>query len=580
MATLPSVSRTYDAGREAGERLTLCARAFEEAAIGMGVLDLQGRWIQVNRALCEITALSRRDLMDTPLDAVTHREDVDLDLEQRVQLLAGHVSSFEVEKRLHVRGEEVWVELTASLIHDAGGEPLNLILQVQDISARRAMAAQYDYLIDHDALTGLFNRRRFDQELLQQVQRAARYGSGGAVLMLDLDHFKKVNDTFGHKAGDDLLRAIAGELRQRTRKTDVLARLSGDEFALMLPRADLEEATVVARALVKGVRQHAAVLGEKSIPVTASVGIALFEDLSDTQILAYADHAMFQAKEAGRDRVVAYRASAPGPDTPNRLDEAARLRTGLADGRLRLHAQPIVDVRTGRVSQYELLVRLLDEASGDLLMPGAFLYVAERFDMVQEIDRWVVDQAIRVVADHAARGRRLLLEINLSGKSIVDLELAAFVERRIAESGIDPAALIFELTETAAIDNLEHAQRFAERLRRLGCRFALDDFGSGFGSFYYLKHLPFDYIKIDGDFIRGLASNPTDQLVVEAIVTIARGMGKQTIAEFVADQATADLLGPAGIDYAQGFHLGRPAPLQEALDITLVTPLRARDAAA
>jgi diguanylate cyclase (GGDEF)-like protein/PAS domain S-box-containing protein len=566
MSTNRSLSRMSETAREAGERRERSLGAFEEAAIGMGVLDLDGRWLQVNAALCEITGLSRRVLMATPLEAITHRDDVDLDLEQRVQLVSGRTRNFSVEKRLYARGQEVWVQVTASLVHDDAREPLHLVLQVQDISDRKAKAAQADYLMDHDALTGLFNRRRFDQELLQQVEMAARYGSGGAVLMVDLDHFKQVNDSFGHKAGDDLLRAVGAELRRRTRKTDVVARLGGDEFAVLLPQVNLEQATVVAEAIVKGVRQHSAVLAEKSIPMTASVGVVLFDDLTDAQLLAYADQAMFQAKEAGRDRLAVYRAGVVGRRTPGRLDEAARLRKGLAEDRLTLHAQPIVEVPGGTVSQFELLVRLQDEVSGELLMPGAFLYVAERFDMIQEIDRWVVDHAVSIIAEHAAKGRALLLEINLSGKSIGDLALAAFTEERITMSGIDPRSLIFELTETAAIANLEDAQRFAERLRRLGCRFALDDFGSGFGSFYYLKHLPFDFIKIDGDFIRGLAASHTDQLVVEAIVTIARGMGKQTIAEFVTDQATVDLLGSAGVDFAQGFHIGRPGPLREMLE--------------
>ena len=550
---------------DAGERRERFESAFESAAIGMGLIDLEGRWLQVNQALCEITGMERAQLVVTSLDAITHPDDLDLEHEQHRRLLDGAIPSYRIEKRFLGADEEIWALVTVSLVHDAAGEPLHLIVQVQDISERKALAARLDYLMDHDFLTGLFNRRRFDQELTQQVERARRYTTGGAVLMMDLDHFKQVNDSFGHKAGDDLLRAIAGELRHRARKTDVLARLSGDEFALMLPQADLEEATVVAEAVVKGVRQHVATLGEKTIPMTASVGVALFDDLSDVKLLAYADQAMYEAKEAGRDRMVVYRSGADHRRSPNSLDEAERLRQGMADDRLVLHAQPILDLRTGEIAQYELLVRLRDDVTGNLLLPGAFLYVAERFDMVQAIDRWVVDQAIALIAEHAAEGRDLLLEINLSGKSIGDLELAAFAERRLAETGVDPAALIFELTETAAIANLEDAQRFADRLRRLGCRFALDDFGSGFGSFYYLKHLPFDYIKIDGDFIRGLPASPTDQLVVQAIVTIARGMGKKTIAEFVTDEATARLLEAGGVDCAQGFHIGRPGPLAEIL---------------
>ena len=569
---LDAVNATLRADPGAGGRDTeaLSERlesAFENAAIGMGLLDLEGCWLQVNQALCEITGLELDQLLVTSLDAITHEDDVDVDRAQRRQLMARAIPSYQIEKRLNAGKREIWVLVTSSLVHDAGGTPLHVIVQVQDISERKALSARLDYLMDHDLLTGLFNRRRFDQELMQQVERAARYGSGGAVLMMDLDHFKQVNDSFGHKAGDDLLKAIAGELRHRSRKTDVLARLSGDEFALLLPQADEEEASVVAEALVKAVRQHVATLGEKTIRMTASVGVALFGDLSYAELLAYADQAMYEAKESGRDRMSVYRPGADHRRRTARLDEAERLRRGLADERLVLHAQPILNLSTGRVAQYELLVRLWDDAVGELLMPGAFLYVAERFDMIQAIDRWVVRQAIGLIAEHAAAGSELLLEINLSGKSIGDRDLAAFTEQLLAEAGINPSALIFELTETAAIANLEDAQRFAHRLRGLGCRFALDDFGSGFGSFYYLKHLPFDYIKIDGDFVRGLPGSPTDQLVVQALVTIAQGMGKETIAEFVTDQATVTLLEKAGVDYAQGFHISRPGPLADVLPV-------------
>ncbi len=554
--------------QDAGTLSERLESAFENAAIGMGLLDLDGHWLQVNQALCEITGLDMDRLLVTSLDAITHEDDVDIDRAQQRQLMSRAIASYQIEKRLNAGKREIWALVTSSLVHDAGGTPRHVILQVQDISERKALSARLDYLMDHDLLTGLFNRRRFDQELMQQVDRAARYGSGGAVLMMDLDHFKQVNDSFGHKAGDDLLKAIAGELRHRARRTDVLARLSGDEFALLLPQADLEEASVVAEALVKAVRQHVATLGEKTIRMTASVGVALFGDLSYAELLAYADQAMYEAKESGRDRMSVYRPGADHRRRTARLDEAERLRKGLAEDRLVLHAQPILNLSSGKIAQYELLVRLWDDAASELLMPGAFLYVAERFDMIQAIDRWVVRQAIGLIAEHAAAGSDLLLEINLSGKSIGDRDLAAFTERLLAEAGIDPSSLIFELTETAAIANLEDAQRFAHRLRGLGCRFALDDFGSGFGSFYYLKHLPFDYIKIDGDFVRGLPGSPTDQLVVQALVTIAQGMGKETIAEFVTDQATVALLEEAGVDYAQGFHISRPGPLADVLPVT------------
>lgn len=249
----------------------------------------------------------------------------------------------------------------------------------------------------------------------------------------------------------------------------------------------------------------------------------------------------------------------------NRLAEAERIRHTLEEDRLLLYGQPVLDLNTNELNSYELLVRLPGDHGAEPLLPSAFLYVAERFGLIQAVDGWVVRTAIRLIAEHGQAGRQLALSVNLSGKSIGDPKLAVLIEAALDEAGIDPSRLIFELTETAAIGNFEQAKIFATRLRNRGCRFALDDFGAGFGSFYYLKNFPFDYIKIDGGFIRGLVSNPMDQLVVKAIVTIAQGLGKKTVAEFVAEQETANLLGEIGVDCAQGYYIGEPRPITEAL---------------
>jgi EAL domain-containing protein (putative c-di-GMP-specific phosphodiesterase class I) len=304
-------------------------------------------------------------------------------------------------------------------------------------------------------------------------------------------------------------------------------------------------------------------LAEHQIPVTVSVGVAMFDDLTNIEILAAADLAMYEAKEAGRDRFAVYRPTSYAPPRPqSRLAEAERIQRALTHDQLELHCQPILDLANNEVSQYELLLRLRTD-DGRLLPPSAFLYVAERFGTILAIDSWVVQQAAALIASQAKAGRSLTLNVNISAKSIGTPQLVAVVDRALTDTQIDPACLVFELTETAAIGDIEHAKTFTTELRSRGCRFALDDFGSGFGSFYYLKHLPFDYFKIDGDFIRGFADNTVDQLVVEAIVGIARGMGKKTVAEFVTDQEMTDRLRRSGIDYAQGFHVGIPRPIVE-----------------
>jgi len=272
---------------------------------------------------------------------------------------------------------------------------------------------------------------------------------------------------------------------------------------------------------------------------------------------------MYEAKEAGRDRSALYRPRTDAPPrSSSRLAEAERIHRALTHDQLELYCQPILDLAKNEVSQYELLLRLRTD-DGDLLSPGAFLYVAERFGTILSIDCWVVQQAVALIAAQARAGRSLTLNLNISAKSIGNPQLVAVIDRALADTRIDPACLVFELTETAAIGNIERAKKFTAELRSRGCRFALDDFGAGFGSFYYLKHLPFDYFKIDGDFIRGFSANTTDQLVVEAIVGIAKGMGKKTVAEFVTDQDMTDRLRRSGIDYAQGFHIGVPRPIVE-----------------
>jgi diguanylate cyclase (GGDEF)-like protein/PAS domain S-box-containing protein len=542
--------------------------AFGDAPIGMALVDMKGDWLQVNGALCRITGLSSDELKATTLQALTHPEDVDLAADEMNSLLAGEIPSYQVEKRYrHSWGHFVWVLLTVSVVRDANGRALYVINQIQDISDRKERARQLEYLVDHDFLTGLYNRRWFERELGREVERAARYGTPGAVLVIDLDHFKDINDGFGHQAGDDLLKGVAGLLKQRARQSDVLARLGGDEFALLLPQTSPDRAELVADEIVKTLNRRMAASAGKSLAITASVGVAISDGLTNTELLAYADLAMYEAKEAGRNRFAVYHRPIKGERTSARLAEAERIRHALEENALLLYGQPVLDFQTNTLHNYELLVRLQGDNGGEPLLPSAFLYVAERFGLIQAVDAWVARTAIQLIADQERAGRRLVLSINLSGKSICDPRLATGIEEALDEAAIDPGRLIFELTETAAIGNIEQARAFATRLRRRGCQFALDDFGAGFGSFYYLKNFPFDYIKIDGGFIRELTSNPMDQLVVQAIVSIAQGLAKKTVAEFVGDQETSSRLQKLGVDCAQGYYIGEPRPIAEVLGI-------------
>jgi diguanylate cyclase (GGDEF)-like protein/PAS domain S-box-containing protein len=565
---LETKARRVERGlREVRERFE---SAFDNAPIGMALIAMDDRWLQVNDALCRITGHSGEQLKATTLRAMTHPDDVDLDAQSLGQLLAGQIPSYQVEKRYrHAWGHYVWVLVTTSIVRDEDRNPLHVVTQVQDISERKELAGRLEYIVDHDFLTGLLNRRHFEHELAKETERAARYGIRGAVLLIDLDNFKGVNDTFGHRAGDDVLRGVAGLLKQRLRQTDVVARLGGDEFAVLLTQTDADNVETVADEVVRALGRETAMLADQSIHITASVGVVMLDGLTDVEALAYADLAMYEAKDTGRNRFVMYRPLTGSRErVSGRLVEAERIRRALEEDRLVLYCQPILDLGTNEICQYELLLRLREEEKGEPLPPSTFLYSAERSGLIQAIDGWVARKAIMLIAEHARAGLELVLHVNLSGKSIGDPKLATVIEDALAETGIDPARLVLELTETAAISNIEDAKAFAIRLHVRGCRFALDDFGAGFGSFYYLKSFPFDYLKIDGDFIRGLATSPMNQLVVPAIVSIARGMGKKTVAEFVADEETARLLRTIGVDLGQGYHIGMPKPVSEVLQTT------------
>ncbi len=446
------------------------------------------------------------------------------------------------------------------------------------VSERRSVEAQLVHLVAHDPLTGLLSRRRFQEELSLQLAQAGRYGTRGALLFLDLDEFKSVNDGLGHRTGDDLLISLSRLLRGRLRESDLLARLGGDEFAILLPHTDGDQAQVVAGRLLEAIRHHSIVAKERPIGITASIGIALFPEYGTTveELLAHADRALYQAKEKGRNR---FGMSVPDRDwhaqMESRLKVERRIRQAFEEDLFLLYAQPILDLRSHRIAQYELLLRMVGDG-GTILLPSDFLYIAERFGLIHDIDRWVAQQAIHLLARHGQAFPELRLSVNLSGKAFLDGELLPMIQRELDRTSTNPANLTLEITESAAIADTNQAQRFADALRRLGCRFALDDFGVGFSSLSHLKHLPVDYLKIDGSFIRDLPNNPVDQHLVKAVVEVARGLHKETIAEFVGDEETVQLLREYGVDFAQGFYIGEPRAVPEIFTERISPPLGRR----
>ena len=413
-----------------------------------------------------------------------------------------------------------------------------------DVTERRTAEEELRHRADHDELTGLANRRRFADEL---ERRRAGDSPRGAVAIVDVDDLKYVNDSLGHAAGDALLRSVGAALEQVLRPGEFLARFGGDEFTVLL---DVPTEAGVRRRLAALLR---AVRGRQStLSARASSGAVRFDPettSTDEDLIVAADIALREAKERGGDRYTIFTGAGS-----ERLAWVGHLRTAIDNDRLTLYGQPIFDLERRKQVGAEMLVRIVEE-DGSILSPASFLPTAERFGLIREIDRWVIERAIA----EGAKGSPVT--INLSARSISDPGLAGHIRLALERSGANPADVVFELTETAAATASEDLQEFGKRIERLGCALAIDDFGTGFGSLTYLKHLPVRYLKIDMEFVRGVTSSAADRAIVQSIVTIAESLGMQTIGEGVEEEATLDCLGALGVDYAQGYHLGRPAPL-------------------
>jgi diguanylate cyclase (GGDEF)-like protein/PAS domain S-box-containing protein len=475
----------------------------------------------------------------------------------------GELRNFEVSLK-RKDGTLIPVLLNARAIYDAEGAVRCYEGTITDITDRKRLESQLILLANRDPLTNLFNRRRFQEELELQLNQSKRYGMQSALLWLDVDRFKEINDTMGHRSGDELLVELARLLETLLRSHDVLSRLGGDEFAILMPHVDALQAQTVAARLLEAVHRHNFEIGGQPLRITVSIGIALYPEHATTadKLLVHADLAMYRAKEEGRNRFSFYKLRAERSERLGfRLTWIKNIRRALDKDLLRLHVQPVQDLRTGAVTQHELLLRMVGE-EGSLVSPENFLDVAVKFNLIQEIDHWVVGQAVRIIEDQVRAGREPLLEINLSAKAFVDGDLLALFEKELVR--INPAFLVVEISEMSALAEFHHAQRFMALLKKLGCRCALDDFGVGLTSFQHLKHLPLDFLKIDGSLIQNLAHNRVNQHIVQAISHLTRSLGILTIAECVDSQETIRLLRDYGVDLAQGFEIGEPQELGSA----------------
>ena len=451
-------------------------------------------------------------------------------------------------------------------VRDREGHFIGHLWIYEDVTRERQTAEQLVYLAERDALTGLYNRHRFQQELTRTMLETDRHQVQCAVMFFDLDEFKNINDSYGHRAGDALLIRVAGEIGALVRRNEVLARLGGDEFAILLPTAQDNEAETLADRIVHAIAQIPFRFEGRNLRVTTSLGIAYYpaHAINADELVAHADIAMYQAKQAGKNTWRVFRAdSCADTEMRSRLSWSERISNALDKGLFLLHFQGVYRAEDGTLSHLEALIRMIDERNpAQLIMPGHFIHLAEKSGRIIDIDRWVIHEVLRMLSDNPTIPP---IAVNLSGRSLSEPSLPQFINDQLREGGVNPNRLIVEITETAAVSDLHDAQRMIEALSQLGCSVYLDDFGVGFASFAYLKHLKVDTIKIDGIFIRDLPNDPDNQVFVQAMVSVAMGLGKSVVAEYVEDGKTLALLRQFGVDMVQGYHLDRPVADHPAL---------------
>jgi diguanylate cyclase (GGDEF)-like protein/PAS domain S-box-containing protein len=534
--------------------------------------DAQGRFTFLNNAAHDILGLAPKQL--------TGRCFFDFEAEtshvSNRRFLATLKRKGEIKNYVtHLRtahGEDRWIGINARMVLDEKGAPFAIRGTARDITEQHVATERIEHLALHDVLTDLPNRL----SLQQRIETAMQEGNVGALLFLDIDHFKYVNDNFGHRAGDQLIIGVGSVLRDLTRLGESeLYRLGGDEFAIHLPGALRQQAIDTAEKALDAIGHYRFQASEKKVVsnLSVSIGIALypFHGNDVPALLSNVDIAMYQAKDLGRNRyILSDQSSENLRSTHKRVHWAKRLRDALDEDRLILFSQPVVRLRDQQTVHHEVLVRIREE-DGRHIVPGHFIELAESLGLVQEIDLCVVSKLLAFMQRNHQFGKPLRYFVNLSRVSISDQRWIKRFINLLRESGADPSQLVFEITETAAMSEIDVTLTFIRQLKEMGCRFALDDFGAGFSSFYYLKRFEVDYLKIDGSFIRDLANDEGSRIFVRALNDVAQGLSKQVIAEWVETPEVLKILTDMGAQYGQGYLFQRPQPLETAIE-----PLRAR----
>jgi len=544
------------------------------ASIGDGVIrtDPQGRIDYLNPAAERLTGWRAEEAIGHAVpevfqlvDEVTRRPLTDPMVrclaEKRVVESPGHTLLVSKD------GQEYSVRDSAAPIYDRDGASLGAVLVFKDVTELRGMEREMTYLASHDALTGLLNRREFEVRLQRAIRSAGAEQRHHVLLYLDLDEFKVVNDTCGHLVGDEMLKQTTGLLRSRVRRSDVLARLGGDEFGILLEDCPLDHARQIAEEMRRTVRELRFCWRDQIFEVGVSIGLVSINADSDLgQLMSAADAACYVAKDRGRNCVHEYEMDDTlVAERQGEMQWIHRIHRALEDRRFRLFYQTIQPLG-GEDPSHEILceifLRMLDHA-GEIIEPTAFIAAAERYHLMASLDRWVLKTALGALAEaqRSEESHPVLFAVNVSGQSIGEAGFLAYVVEQLEKSCVDARRLCFEITETAAISKLDSAIRFISVLKNKGCRFILDDFGSGLSSFAYLRDLEVDFLKIDGKFVQNMMEDRVKRAMVESIHQIGHVMGLRTIAEWVENRPTLEALQDLGVDYAQGYFLCRPQPL-------------------
>ncbi len=465
---------------------------------------------------------------------------------------------------MSLQGRKLYISWFFTLIKNSDTHPEILVVGL-DLTKRRAAETKLAWLADHDPLTGLFNRRRFENEFHRILQEADRFNRTGALIFFDIDQFKYVNDSSGHQAGDLLLQKVSEKLTTAVRKTDVIARFGGDEFVVLAPEINLKGAKELINKIFSLIMRVEITLEETLHKVSISAGLLIFPvgGYTEQDLMASADIAMYKAKETGRGRWCL--ASLDGfnrEDARQRVNWKAKIEKALIEDRFTLYFQPIMHIKEKSISHYECLLRMIDD-SGEIVPPNTYIHIAEQTGLIGAIDKKVLEMAVQKQKQLVEQGINIILSINLSGNSISNPEIFELCTRLFTDNNIKAEQFIIEVTETQVVSNLESANHFITQLTALGGKFALDDFGVGFSSMNYLKQLPVQYLKIDGEFIKNIPNSREDRLFVKAINEIGRGMNIITIAEFVENDEILEVLSTIGVDYAQGMGIGKPMPYLE-----------------